>query len=506
VPASAATFDLLVVGGGINGAGIARDAAGRGLSVLLAELRDLAAATSSWSTKLVHGGLRYLEHYEFRLVAEALAEREVMLRIAPHLVEPLAFVLPHEPHLRPAWMIRAGLFLYDRLGGRMSLPRSTSVRLDDSRYGAGLQRRFRKGFMYADARVDDARLVVANAMSARELGAEIRVGTRFAAAHREGGRWRVALDGRDGRSEVVAGAIVNAAGPWVADVLSATDAKPSGARVRHVKGSHIVVPRVHPEDHAYILQNSDNRIVFVIPYLDRYSLIGTTDVPVDQYDAPHISDDEVDYLLELANAYLAKPLQRSDVVWTYSGVRPLYDDGSSDPSAITRDYVLKVDAMEGPPGPGRAPVLSIYGGKITTYRKLAEAALAELAPWLPPMKRAWTAGPALPGGDLPGTNRAAFLASLIARYPAIPGEVLRPLARRHGSNVPRVLGDAKRVADLGEPFGAGLYAREIDYLVDHEWAREPEDVLWRRTKCGLPMTPAERERASAYVTARAARS
>jgi glycerol-3-phosphate dehydrogenase len=300
---------------------------------------------------------------------------------------------------------------------------------------------------------------------------------------------------------VTAKVVVNAAGNSVKKVRDQINGTTSKDSIRHIKGSHIVVPRVHPEDHAYILQNSDNRIVFVIPYLDRYSLIGTTDVPVDQYEAPHISDDEVDYLLELANAYLAKPLQRSDVVWTYSGVRPLYDDGSSDPSAITRDYEFECDGV-----PGQPVLLSVYGGKITTYRKLAEAALAELAPWLPPMKRAWTAGPALPGGDLPGTNRAAFLASLIARYPAIPGEVLRPLARRHGSNVPRVLGDAKRVADLGEPFGAGLYAREIDYLVDHEWAREPEDVLWRRTKCGLPMTPAERERASAYVTARAARS
>ena len=506
MPASAASFDLLVVGGGINGAGIARDAAGRGLTVLLAEQRDLASATSSWSTKLIHGGLRYLEHYEFRLVAEALAEREVLLRIAPHLVEPLSFVLPHEPHLRPAWMIRAGLFLYDRLGGRMSLPRSTSVRLDDSAWGAGLQRRFRKGFMYADARVDDARLVVANAMSARDHGADIRVGTRFVGARRVAGGWRATLAGPRGHEEVAARAIVNAGGPWVADVLAATDAKPSGARVRHVKGSHIVVPRVHPEEHAYILQNSDQRIVFVIPYLERYSLIGTTDVPVDDYDAPRISDDEIDYLLELANAYLARALDRADVVWTYSGVRPLYDDGSSDPSAVTRDYVLKVDALDGPPGADRAPVLSIYGGKITTYRRLAESALAELAPYFPAMKAAWTAGEALPGGEMPGGNRSACLASLLARYPAIPAEVLRPLARRHGSQVPRVLGDAKRLADLGEPFGAGLYAREVDYLVEREWACEPDDVLWRRTKCGLPMTPAERARVFAYMARRTARA
>ncbi|MEO8485886.1 MAG: glycerol-3-phosphate dehydrogenase [Betaproteobacteria bacterium] len=504
MPANA-PFDLLVVGGGINGAGIARDAAGRGLSVLLVERDDLASATSSWSTKLIHGGLRYLEHYEFRLVSEALAEREVLLRIAPHLCEPLAFVLPHEPHLRPAWMIRAGLFLYDRLGGRMSLPRSSTVRLDDSRWGAGLQPRFGKAFVYADARVDDARLVVANAMSARDRGAAIRVRTRFVGARRDRGLWSARLDGASGPEEVAARALVNAAGPWVADVLAGTDAKPSGARVRHLKGSHIVVPRVHPEEHAYILQNSDQRIVFVIPYQERYSLIGTTEVPVDAYEAPHISDDEIDYLLALANAYLEKPLARADIAWTYSGVRPLYDDGSSDPSAVTRDYVLKADALDGPPGPGLAPVLSIYGGKITTYRKLAEAALAELAPHFPAMKAAWTSTEPLPGGDLPRGDRAALLASLCARYPAIPVDLLRPLARRHGTRATAVLGDAQRLEDLGEGFGGGLCAREIDYLVEHEWAREPDDVLWRRTKCGLPMSASERARAGAYVTARAKR-
>jgi glycerol-3-phosphate dehydrogenase len=505
MPASAAIFDLLVVGGGINGAGIARDAAGRGLSVLLCERDDLAAATSSWSTKLIHGGLRYLEHYEFRLVGESLAEREVLLRLAPHLVEPLSFVLPHEPHLRPAWMIRAGLFLYDRLGGRMSLPKSHGVDLAKSRWGAGLQNRFKTGFVYADARVDDARLCVINAMSARAHGAEIRVRTRFAGAAREDGVWRALLEGPSGREEVRARAIVNAGGPWVADVLRETDAKPTGASVRHVKGSHIVVPRVHQEEHAYILQNSDNRIVFVIPYQERYSLIGTTDVPVDEYDVPRISDAEIDYLIDLANAYLAKPLTRGDVAWTYAGVRPLYDDGASDPSAITRDYVLKVDALDGPPGPDRAPVLSIYGGKITTYRKLAEAALLELAPYFPAMTGAWTANEALPGGDLASGDRAALLASLCARYPSIPVDVLRPLARRHGSLAFTVLGEARTLDDLGESFGAGLTAREVDYLVDNEWAHEPDDVLWRRTKCGLPMTAAQRARAGAYVRSRAGR-
>ncbi len=506
MPANARIFDLLVVGGGINGAGIARDAAGRGLSVLLVEKDDLAAATSSWSTKLIHGGLRYLEHYEFRLVGESLAEREVVLRIAPHIVEPLSFVLPHEPHLRPAWMIRAGLFLYDRLGGRMTLPRSFGVRLDDSRWGAGLQHRFRRGFVYADARVDDARLVVLTAMSARDHGADVRVRTRFVSARREGGLWRATIAGPGGREDVAARAIVNAAGPWVADVLATTDAKPSGARVRHVKGSHIVVPRVHDEEHAYILQNSDNRIVFVIPYQERWSLIGTTDVPVDEYDAPRISDDETDYLIALANAYLEKPISRADVVWSYSGVRPLYDDGTSDPSAVTRDYVLKLDALEGAPGTERAPVLSIYGGKITTYRKLAEAALAELAPHFPGMKPGWTASEALPGGDLPGGDRAAFLAALCARYPGIGVDVLRPIARRHGTLAAQVLGDARASADLGEDFGAALTAREIDWMIEHEWARTADDVLWRRTKCGLPMTAAQRARVAAYVSSAMARA
>ncbi|MFO1315441.1 MAG: glycerol-3-phosphate dehydrogenase [Burkholderiales bacterium] len=494
-------YDLLVIGGGINGAGIARDAAGRGLSVLLAEQDDLAAATSQWSTKLIHGGLRYLEYYEFRLVAESLAEREVLLANAPHLVEPLAFVLPHEPHLRPAWMIRTGLFLYDHIGGRRTLPKSFGVDLAGSRWSAGLKPRFRKGFVYADARVDDARLVVANALDVAAHGGEIRTRTRVTGAHREGGLWRVALRTADGAtSEVGARALVNAAGPWVKRVLdSVRPERPGEGSVRHVKGSHIVVPRVHAESHAYILQNADKRIVFVIPYQDAYSLIGTTDVPVDDYEHPEISADEVDYLLALANAYLEKPLAKADVVWTYSGVRPLYDDGSSDPSAITRDYVLKLDALPGEPGPERAPVLSLFGGKITTYRKLAEHALAELAPYLPPMKPAWTQAAPLPGGDLPGRDRNAWLAELARRYPRMPAPLLRSIGTRHGTRATAILGDAKVPADLGRDFGAHLTAREVDYLVAEEWARTADDVLWRRTKCGLPMTAAQRDAVAAHL-------
>jgi len=483
--------DLLVVGGGINGAGIARDAAGRGLTTLLVERDDLAAATSQWSTKLIHGGLRYLEHYEFRLVAESLAEREVLLAQAPHLIEAMSFVLPHEPHLRPAWMIRAGLFMYDRIGGRMSLPRSFGVDLERSRWGAGLKPNFRKGFVYADARVDDSRLVVLTAVAARNHGAGIRTRTRFAGALREGGAWRASLQDAQGTHEVRAKAIVNVAGPWVADVLDSVPHAPTGAKVRHVKGSHIVVPRVHAEAHAYILQNADKRIVFVIPWQDRYTLIGTTDVPVDDYEKPAISADETDYLLALANAYLAKPLARKDVVWSFSGIRPLYDDGKSDPSSITRDYVLKTDAGE---REREAPVLSIYGGKLTTYRKLAEAALQALKPWFPAMKPAWTEGDTLPGGDLPRRDRDAWIAELGGRYPRLPASLLRDVGRRHGTLALEVLGDAKVPGDLGTDFGAGLTAREVDHFVRNEWAACADDVLWRRTKCGLGMD--ERQRAA----------
>jgi glycerol-3-phosphate dehydrogenase len=493
-------YDLLVIGGGINGAGIARDAAGRGLSVLLVEKDDLAAHTSSWSTKLIHGGLRYLEHYEFRLVAEALAEREVLLRAAPHIIEPLLFVLPHEPHLRPAWMIRAGLFLYDHLGGRMTLPKSFRVNLDDTRYGAGLKPRFRRGFVYADARVDDARLVVCNAIDARARGVDIRLRTALQGARRDNGLWRATLAGRDGSTgDVTARALVNAAGPWVCDVLNDMIDAPVKAQVRHVKGSHIVVPRVHAESHAYILQNADNRIVFIIPYQERYSLIGTTDVPVATYDHPAISEEETYYLLTLANAYLERPLAAADIVWTYSGVRPLYDDGTTDPSAVTRDYVLKLDMARNGAKERRAPVLSVFGGKITTYRKLAEAALAELAPFFPQMKPAWTHDAVLPGGDLPRGDREAWLAELARRYPDVPRELVHAIAHRHGTRAAKVLGDARTGADLGKDFGAGLTEREIEFLRDDEWAMSADDILWRRTKCGLAMTKRQRERVASYV-------
>ncbi len=490
---SAKTYDLIVIGAGINGAGIARDAAGRGLSVLVVEKDDIAAATSQWSTKLIHGGLRYLEYYEFRLVRESLSEREVVLRQAPHLVQPLQFVLPHEPHLRPAWMIRAGLFMYDHLSRRVTLPGSFGVDLAATKWGAGLKPRFRKGFVYADARVDDARLVIANEMSAREQGAEVLVRTKLVGAKRVDGLWRATLvDAAGVRSEVAGRAIANVGGPWVKAIRDTLAATPSKENVRHVKGSHIVVPRVHKEPHAYILQNKDNRIVFVIPFEDRYSLIGTTDVPVTEFEHPEISKDEVRYLLDLANTYLATPLAEKDVVWTFSGIRPLYDDGQSDPSAITRDYVLKLDD-DGP------PLLSVYGGKITTYRKLAEHVLDELKPFLPPMKPAWTLSTALPGGDLPAGGIDAWVAEMQRRHARLPAETVRGVARRHGSLARDVLGDAIVPADLGRDFGNGLTEREVDYMVREEWARTADDVLWRRSKCGLGMTAASRERVAACV-------
>jgi D-erythritol 1-phosphate dehydrogenase len=495
-PADAPLYDLAVIGGGINGTGIARDAAGRGLSVLLAEKDDLAAQTSSASTKLIHGGLRYLEYYEFRLVAEALAEREVLLRAAPHLIAPLQFVLPHEPHLRPAWVIRAGLFLYDHLGGRRTLASSFGVDLRASKWGAGLKAKFGRGFVYSDARVDDARLVVANALAAKELGAQIRTRTRLTAARRENGLWRASLaDSGGSPSEVRARALVNATGPWVKHVQDRVCASRGRESVRHVKGSHIVVPRVHNEDHAYILQNSDQRIVFVIPYQDEFSLIGTTDVPVDDYEHPAISSEEIDYLCRIANAYLARPIGAGDVVWSYAGVRPLYDDGSANPSAITRDYVLKLDTGDG----GAAPLLSIFGGKITTYRRLAEAALAELKPFFPQMKRDWTRDELLPGGDMPRGDLLAYERELAGRYPGFPAAYRAALVRRHGTRATRVLGSATTLADLGTHFGDTLYAAEVDYLGAVEWARSADDILWRRTKCGLRVTPAHCEALAAYL-------
>ena len=493
-------YDLAVIGGGINGCGIARDASGRGLSVLVAEAGDLAGATSSASTKLIHGGLRYLEYWEFRLVAEALAEREALLSIAPHIIWPLEFVLPHEEHLRPAWMIRLGLFLYDRLGRRAfglgrntsTLPSSRSVSLARDRYGMGLKPGFRRGFAYYDCWVDDARLVILNARSAALRGARIATRRRVVSARREGGLWRIVLEtaNRLRQEEVTARVLVNAAGPWVKSVLDREIGMESPGNVRLVRGSHIVVPRIHDRRHAFLLQNPDRRIVFMIPYEREFTLIGTTDVAMDEDPAQqNPSPAEIDYLCEAASRYTERPLAPSDVVWSYSGVRPLYDDGSDDPSAVTRDYHLQLDD-EGP------PLLSVFGGKITTYRRLAEHAMEKLAPWFPDT-RDWTATEALPGGDLgEATARAGFDAlfdSLCDRYPQLPGLLLARIARRHGTLAAQVLGEAKTLADLGIAFGGGLFEVEARWFIEREWARQAEDILWRRTKCGLHMSAAERE-------------
>ncbi len=490
-------LDLLVIGGGINGVGIARDAAGRGLRVALCEQGDLGGATSSASSKLIHGGLRYLEHYEFRLVREALAEREVLLRAAPHLVRPLRFVLPHVPALRPAWMIRAGLLLYDYLSRRVSLPGSERVDLQRSPLGAGLRTDYRKGFAYSDCLVDDARLVIATARAAAARGAEIKVRTACVRAEVERGRWRVSLeDTVTGASSTLnARVLVNVAGPWVDRVRgflkNMTPTKP----IRLVKGSHIVVPRVHDGDHAYILQNDDGRVIFVIPFEGRYSLIGTTEVELEGDPASAgISAAETDYLCRAANRYLAQPVRPQAVVWSYAGVRPLFGDNGEDLSTITRDYEIEFDTVD-----GNAPILTVCGGKITTYRRLAEHVLAQLKPYFPRMGPAWTESAPLPGGDMRADGLGALVDQLERDYPRLPRSLLQALGRRHGTLSRELLRDAYGIDDLGRHLGAQLYAREVDYLLEHEWARTAQDILWRRTKCGLQMSAHERANVDDYL-------
>jgi glycerol-3-phosphate dehydrogenase len=492
--------DVLIVGGGINGAGIARDAAGRGLSVLLCEQADLAGATSSASSKLIHGGLRYLEQREFRLVREALAEREVLLRSAPHIIRPLRFVLPHDAAIRPRWLVRLGLFLYDHIGGRRSLPGTEAVRFATHRYGAPLRPSIAHGFAYSDCWVDDARLVVLNARAAAAHGAAVRTRTRLIAARREGASWITTL--RDLRSgveqELRAHALVNAAGPWVTDVIARAASASAHRGMRLIKGSHIVVPRLYDGDQAYILQNDDRRIVFVIPFQERYSLVGTTDVPFagDPADVA-IASDETAYLCAAVSRWFATPVTPDQVVWRYSGVRPLYDDHAETASTVTRDYVLDLDAPD-----GRAPLLSVFGGKITTFRRLAEHALDKLRPFFSAAGPAWTRTAILPGGDLPDGDAARFAVGLAQSYPFLPAALARRLAGSYGTEARTILGDAARLEDLGVAFGGGLTAREVDFLVDCEWAREPADILWRRTKLGLAIDDDGVERLRCYLAAR----
>lgn len=488
----AEVYDLAVVGGGINGAGIAADAAGRGLLTFLCEQHDLASHTSSASSKLVHGGLRYLEHGEFRLVREALAEREVLLAKAPHIVHPLRFVLPHQPHLRPAWMIRTGLFFYDHLGRREKLPASRGLR-----FGADspLQEHLRRGFEYADCSVDDARLVVLNAMAARERGAHVHPRTRCVSARRSKGLWHLHLERDDGSLySIRARALVNAAGPWVAQFLRDDLRQRPPYGIRLIQGSHLVVPRLYEGEQAYILQNEDRRIVFVIPYLGRFTLIGTTDREYLGDPAKvQISDEETGYLLAVVNAHFKRQLHREDILWSFSGVRPLCDDESDEPSAVTRDYTL---ALQG--APGEAPLLSVFGGKLTTYRKLAEAALAELAPTFPRLGPAWTADAPLPGGEnMTGPEDLAV--ELLARHPWLPAGLARRWATSYGTRSWRLLDGVKGETDLGEHLGAGLYAREVDYLCREEWAEGADDILWRRSKLGLFLDAAQKLRLAEYL-------
>ncbi|MCP5367737.1 MAG: glycerol-3-phosphate dehydrogenase [Hyphomicrobiales bacterium] len=480
-------FDIAIIGGGINGCGIARDAAGRGLSVFLAEQRDLASGTSSASTKLIHGGLRYLEHREFGLVRESLMEREVLWAMAPHIIWPLRFVLPHHRALRPAWLIRLGLFLYDHLGGRRLLPASRTLDLRRDAAGAPLKDAFTRAFEYSDCWVDDARLVVLTAMDAARLGAEIRVRTEVLSATRADGLWRVEVRDRETgvRRTVAARVLVNAAGPWVSQVLDHRVGLKTRAHARLVKGSHIVVPRLFDHDRAYIFQNADQRVVFAIPYQDDFTLIGTTDVDFEGDPATvAISDAEVAYLCASASDYFQVPVTPESVAWSYSGIRPLYDDGGAAAQEITRDYVLDLQ------GGGDAPaVLNIFGGKITTYRHLAEEALDKLRPHLPAMGGPWTRGSHLPGGDFDPRGFAALAGDLTTAFPALDPGLLRRLARAYGTRAREILDGAAGAADLGRHFGAGLYAREVAYLVRREWAVSAEDILWRRTKLGLRLSP-----------------
>ncbi|WP_241622491.1 glycerol-3-phosphate dehydrogenase [Rosenbergiella australiborealis] len=473
------TKDLIVIGGGINGAGIAVDAAGRGLSVLLLEANDLACATSSASSKLIHGGLRYLEHYEFRLVSEALAEREILLNMAPQLAFPMRFRLPHRPHLRPAWMIHAGLFMYDHLSKRNRLPASQRIK-----FGAQsvLNSEITQGFEYSDCWIDDARMVVINAQKVIEKGGEVRTRTRVTRAWREKGLWHVTAEDSETGEQLhwQSKGLVNATGPWVKALFDNQLTMKSPYGIRLIKGSHIVVPKVHDEKQAYILQNEDNRIVFIIPWMEAFSIIGTTDV---EYHgdplAVNIDEHEIEYLLKVYNQYFKQPLSKTDIVWSYSGVRPLCDDESDSPQAITRDYTLDVHDEQ-----GQAPLLSVFGGKLTTYRKLAEHALDRLAKYYPNIGPAWTKLCVLPGGHFTGT-REAFSLHLRKRYPFLTTEMSHHYANTYGSDTDKLLQGITSLEQLGQHFGHHFYEAELRYLVKYEWVRTAEDALWRRTKQGM---------------------
>lgn len=495
-PARQTTFDLAIIGGGINGCGIARDAAGRGLSVYLCEKGDLGSATSSASTKLIHGGLRYLEYYQFRLVREALAEREVLLNAAPHIIRPLRFVLPHTSGLRPAWLIRLGLFIYDHLGGRQSLPRTRRIDLEHEEAGRPLKPHLRTAFEYSDCWVDDSRLVVLNAMDAAAHGATVRTRTELVSGEHLKGAWRLEVADHDwgSRDKVTARVLVNATGPWVGELLHRLE-RTSRAPVRLVKGSHIIVPKLFEHDKAYIFQNADRRVVFAIPYERDFTLIGTTDLDY-QGDpgAVAITASEIDYLCAAVNQYFSRPISPDRVVGSYAGVRPLFDDGVSEAKAATRDYVLDYEER-----PGLAPVLNIYGGKITTYRRLAEAAMTRLSRQFPAMSGPWTRHVPLPGGNFPPNGLEAEVERLRSLCPVIEADHARRLVRAYGRRSHFIVEGVAGEADWGERFGANLTEREVRYLMDQEWAQTAEDVVWRRSKLALRLAASEVERLQGWM-------
>lgn len=496
---SVTDFDLVVVGGGVNGAGVARDAAGRGLSVLLCEKDDLAAHTSSASTKLIHGGLRYLEYYDFKLVRHALIEREVLLRAAPHIIWPLRFILPHHKELRPRWLIRAGLFLYDNLGGRKLLPSSHSVNLRSHESGNALKPEFVTGFEYSDCWVQDSRLVVLNAMDAKARGCDVRTRTEVVDLVRQSDHWRVDLKNNiSGAAEsVTATAVVNASGPWVDRTLHLDESKQAKHSVRLVKGSHIVVPKLFSHPYTYIFQNSDNRIIFAVPYENEYTLLGTTDKELNgDPQQISISDEEVEYICNAASEYFNVPVKSGQVVWSYSGVRPLYDDNADSASKVTRDYKLHLDSSS-------APILSVYGGKITTFRKLAEEVVDMLEPVLvfsgDSGKSGWTETAPLPGGDIPNADFDRFLNQTEKRYPWAGSKLIYDYARNYGTAVDVLLQGCAGESDLGQHFGGLLYQVEVDYLIQYEFAITAEDILWRRSKKGLQLNEEQVKQLQSYL-------
>ncbi len=492
-------YDLLIIGGGVNGCGIARDAAGRGLSVCVCEQGDLAQATSSASTKLFHGGLRYLEYYEFGLVRKALKERETLLRNMPHIARPMRFVLPHHAAQRPAWMLRIGLLIYDYLGGHSGLPKTRRLKLFDDPAGKPLQDKFRVAFEYSDGWVDDARLVALNAVDAAQRGADIRVRSRVLSAQRDGDHWRVEVQNTQTTqiTRLTARAIVNAGGPWVENIIHDVTHTQTSNRIRLVRGSHIVVPRLYPHNRAYFLQHVDNRVIFTIPYETDYTLIGTTESEHHgSLDQVHCTPEEAQYLCEIVSGYFRQPLNSAAIVWSYAGVRPLYNDGAKSATAATRGYVLQLDHAADKPA-----LVNIFGGKITTYRRLAEDVLNQLQVVFPRMGKTWTAHAALPGGDFPAGQVDGLAKALQQQYPFIDAAWALRLTRAYGTDALELLQGAKDITGLGQAFGHSLTEREVRWLMQREWARNADDVLWRRSKLGLRFSPEQSLRLNVWMQA-----